>query len=448
MKKRYVIYILLFFAICLLPSVGCLFGGAQTESSENRTLAELPVLRTQDGWNTDFLSDAGAYFEDHFAFRSQFVTINALLQSRIFGVSVQDTVIVGEDGWLYYQDSLNDYQGVEQMSDRQLFDVAHTMAMVQSYAEEKDVQFALAIAPNKNTLYGEHMPYYYRMFRENGSNIERLEPYLEREEVNYVNLYEVFSQENHTLYHKTDSHWNNEGAVLATDTILTALKVPHPSYEGRSYTVRRDFEGDLETMLYPAAVQAEEEIYYEPEPSFHYVEEVESNYDPRIFTESDASGSLVMYRDSFANALVPYMAECFGSAYFSRGLPYYIADILTYEADTLIIERAERFLPEVAENPPMMAAPLVQTDELQELKFQEIIPDLEIEESGIYTKISGSIPDSLLETESRIILSVDDLLYYEAFPMVREEGEEGFVLYIVSDLLEEDADLKLGITQP
>ena len=38
-----------------------------------------------------------------------------------------------------------------------------------------------------------------------------------------------------------------------------------------------------------------------------------------MHTKADGkSGSLVMYRDSFGNALLPFIAEAFGDAYFSR----------------------------------------------------------------------------------------------------------------------------------
>lgn len=91
------------------PSVGMLLPQTRGSATENRKLALWPQLRTEEGWNTDFLSEAGEYFQDHFGFRQQLVTANALINGKIFGVSTADGVIQGKNGWLYYKDSLSDY---------------------------------------------------------------------------------------------------------------------------------------------------------------------------------------------------------------------------------------------------------------------------------------------------------------------------------------------------
>ena len=61
--------------------------------------------------------------------------------------------------------------------------------MIQRYAQENGIKFVFTIAPNKNSLYGEYMPYYYQAFRSGESNLGRLQKYLDSEGVNYVDLY-------------------------------------------------------------------------------------------------------------------------------------------------------------------------------------------------------------------------------------------------------------------
>ena len=73
-KKGNMIYVGFFFVLCLIPSVGMLLPQTQGSATENRKLAVWPQLRTEEGWNTDFLSEAGEYFQDHFGFRQQLVT--------------------------------------------------------------------------------------------------------------------------------------------------------------------------------------------------------------------------------------------------------------------------------------------------------------------------------------------------------------------------------------
>lgn len=444
MKKGKLIYCILFFAICLCPSLGMLVTKQET-SSENRQLSEFPSPKTEEGKiNVEWLSQAGDYFQEHFAFRNELVTGNALLHGRLLETSTADGVIQGKNGWLYYKDSLDDYLGQDLLSDRSLFNIAHMLSMTQQALEEKGVNFLFTIAPNKNSLYGDNMPYYDKLKVSGQTNRENLENWLKTEKVAYADLYQALMEEDEVLYHARDSHWNNKGAALAADVLMDALGKDHDSYEGESYTVRRDYTGDLDTMLYPLASTADDEIYYDKETTYATVEEIQSNFDPRITTVNPVKeGSLVMYRDSFGNALLPYMADAYANAYFSRGIPYQLMDVETHSADTVIIERAERFLPEMSQFPPVLTAKEISLTENEELQGSDGAVDVKIKPQGMTAQLSGRIKEGLLDTDSRIYLKVNGSVY-EAFPMdvkVEENlDDNGFCLYLPSELVAADGN--------
>ena len=444
MKKGKLIYCILFFAICLCPSLGMLVTKQET-SSENRQLSEFPSPKTEEGKiNVEWLSQAGDYFQEHFAFRNELVTGNALLHGRLLETSTADGVIQGKNGWLYYKDSLDDYLGQDLLSDRSLFNIAHMLSMTQQALEEKGVNFLFTIAPNKNSLYGDNMPYYDKLKVSGQTNRENLEDWLKTEKVAYADLYQALMEENEVLYQARDSHWNNKGAALAADVLMDALGKDHDSYEGESYTVRRDYTGDLDTMLYPLASTADDEIYYDKETTYATVEEIQSNFDPRITTVNPVKeGSLVMYRDSFGNALLPYMADAYANAYFSRGIPYQLMDVETHSADTVIIERAERFLPEMSQFPPVLTAKEISLTENEELQGSDGAVDVKIKPQGMTAQLSGRIKEGLLDTDSRIYLKVNGSVY-EAFPMdvkVEENlDDNGFCLYLPSELVAADGN--------
>ena len=220
----------LFFLLCLTPSLGLLISG-QEESSENRERSVFPSLFLEDGsLNLRYLPEAGEYFQEHFGFRNELVTAIAVLSAEIGHVSSAEGVILGTDGWLFYKDSLGDFQGAGQLDLRALFDLAHTMALAQDYAESMGASFALAIAPNKNSLYGAYMPYYDRVTVSTEKNLTGIRSYLQEEGVHDADLYEALSREadarkesgGDPIYLKRDSHWNNEGAMLASREILKA----------------------------------------------------------------------------------------------------------------------------------------------------------------------------------------------------------------------------------
>lgn len=444
MKKGKLIYCILFFTICLCPSLGMLVTKQET-SSENRQLSEFPSPKTEEGKiNVEWLSQAGDYFQEHFAFRNELVTGNALLHGRLLETSTADGVIQGKNGWLYYKDSLDDYLGQDLLSDRSLFNIAHMLSMTQQALEEKGVNFLFTIAPNKNSLYGDNMPYYDKLKVSDQTNRENLESWLKTEKVAYADLYQALMEEDEVLYHARDSHWNNKGAALAADVLMDALGKDHDSYEGESYTVRRDYTGDLDTMLYPLASTADDEIYYDKETTYATVEEIQSNFDPRITTVNPVKeGSLVMYRDSFGNALLPYMADAYANAYFSRGIPYQLTDVETHGADTVIIERAERFLPEMSQFPPVLTAKEISLTENEELQGSDGAVDVKIKPQGMTAQLSGRIKEGLLDTDSRIYLKVNGSVY-EAFPMDVKVGENlddnGFCLYLPSELVAADGN--------
>ena len=450
MKKGKLIYSILFFAVCLCPSVGMLVTKPET-SSENRQLSEFPSVKTEEGkWNVEWLSQVGDYFQEHFAFRNELVTGNALLHGKVLQTSTADGVIQGKNDWLYYKDSLDDYLGQDLLSDRSLYNIAHMLSMTQEALNEKGVKFLFTIAPNKNSLYDENMPYYDSLKVTDETNRERLTQVLKQEGVSYADLYQAFTEQDEVLYHARDSHWNNKGAALAADVLMSALEKEHDSYENEPYEVRRDSIGDLDTMLYPLATTADDEVYYDKEMTYAVVGEIGSNFDPRITTVNPVKeGSLVMYRDSFGNALLPYMADAYANAYFSRGIPYQLNDVDTNAADTVIIERAERFLPEMSQFPPVLAASEVTLDAEEETLAEDGAIDVKMKPQGTVVQVSGCIREGYLDTDSQIDLRINGAVY-EAFPMDVAQGEElndnGFCLYLPSELAAADGnDLEILI---
>lgn len=116
--------------------------------------------------------------------------------------------------------------------------------------------------------------------------------------------------------------------------------------------------GDLTEMLYPLNSELEENEYYQKDWSWDYVNEVTDNMDEWIETESPSpNGTLLMYRDSFCESMLPFFAEEFSKGYFQRLVPYDLGNVLMYESDYTIIERVERKIPAFASEIPIMSAP-------------------------------------------------------------------------------------------
>ena len=71
-----------------------------------------------------------------------------------------------------------------------------------------------------------------------------------------------------------------------------------------------------------------------------------------------ASGSLLMYRNSFGNTLLPFVSNAWENVWYSQYTPYSIQlDMESCLPDTVIVERVERHLTALGQNPPYMESP-------------------------------------------------------------------------------------------
>ena len=346
---KYKIFTAAFLLLCIIPSVGMLFL-PPTEAAANERLTAVPQLKNEDGsWNTEVLDQVTDYIADHFALRQEMVTANATLQTKVLATSPAEDVIYGTDGWLYYAETLDDYQNRATLSDEEVRQIAQTIADMQAFCEARGARFVFTIAPNKNSLYPEHMPA--RYLQSSGQdNYEKLKPLLEEYGVNYADLFAFLSAQDEVLYLQTDSHWTNRGAALAHDFLMEALGLPHTAFAQAAYTTENTHRGDLYGMLYPKGTALEEQQQYQT--SFTHVSEPRTAEDILIQTTSpDApNGRLLLFRDSFGNALYPFMAEDFREATITRQMPYPLTQVQA--GDTVVVEIVERNLANLLKYPP------------------------------------------------------------------------------------------------
>ncbi len=423
--KRYLFFIVMIMALLAAPLVlmPAFDGGWTTETTE---LAEAPKLLNEEGTvNVSFLSDAGAYFEDHFAFRPQLITANSKLTANVFGTSSTDQVITGKEGWLYYSGTLKDYQRTKTLTERQVFNIIHNLSIINNYYKAAGIDFVITFAPDKASLYPEYLPYYIAA-GEGISNADILKPLLEEAGITYADMFEAFENDERVLYYRTDTHWNALGAALAYKTLAEAAgKTDITDYDQIPYAMENTHSGDLAEMLWPEAVEPEEDAVFELESHWEYTEPVEDNMDDYFITENpSADGSLYMFRDSFGSALVPYFAHDYGKVVFSRLTPYNITDPFRYETDTVILEKAERNILSLAKEAPAMPSVSANIDADSTIETRTTCST---NESGGYYVVSGAIDPDYFTDDTQIYVEVEfsdaQKKTYEAFYLTGENAK-------------------------
>ena len=447
LKTIYTVVILL---LCLTTLVGMAFHPTKVNIG-NQALPDLPKAMTDDGRiNTGYLQELSDWYDGRFAFRPEIIAVNSALYEKLFSESSSDEIIVGSDDWLYYSATLDDFQHRNPISERMLFNIAHNVALMQEYAEGQGVKFLFTIAPNKNSLYPDKMPDRYRIAVEDKSDVERLVPWLKEEEVNYLDLFGLFEESDDVLYYKRDSHWTEDGAILVYQKLLEKIGRDGISFPETpaSYT---GVNGDLDKMLYPTGGISEDKKVYLSDASWYYIGEADDVEDDYIETEqSYGKGSLLMYRDSFGNSMLPYMAETFGKAAFSKIVPYDMDDLYFTGADTMIIERVERHLPTLGNVAPIMKAPVrhdIRPEDLIKADTEEYPPEVAQTSDGWYYRISGSLPE-IKDLKARILVSAgdEDKELYEAFCISGTDGAYGYQACIpVEDISGDIGNIKIYI---
>ncbi|MBR4627078.1 MAG: hypothetical protein IKO47_05190 [Ruminococcus sp.] len=432
----YRLYAAVFVGVCLVPSA-LMPVFRNSSNKEKRTLASFPKAKTEDGsLNFDYFSQFEDWFSDHMALRQQLVTADGRLRSALFCTSANSDVIVGSDGWLYYGKTVDDFLRINTLSERGVNNICHNIDLISRYCSDNGAEFIFTVAPNKNSVYSEHMPFNY-VPSDNRSNYERLAEKLSGSTW-FCDMKQklVETTSSIPLYHKTDTHWNNLGAYVGHVSLMDMLgRESCPA--GNGWYTRNDRLGDLAAMLYPAEEAKDTNVYNDYEYTYNYQGRFKALDDITIKTVcAGGEGELLMFRDSYGEAILPYMAECFASAEFSRAVPYRLTDV---KGKTVIIEIVERNLGNLQKYAPLMNAPEADISGIKPTAGTREGVVIKAEKNGMLTHICGVLPDSYFSSDSAVIYVTVGGKTYEAFNCfddgVFSEGssDNGFSMYISSE---------------
>lgn len=345
----YKIFCVCFFLACLIPLVGMPL--QKSEVSENRSLSEFPKWKTEvNRWNQEWFNELTTYVAEHFAGRGVLIDWNNQIRYSLFASPGDEQVIVGRDGWLFFDQTLPDYAGVC-MEQSQVDAIADRLFKVQEYVKAKGKEPIFMIVPNKASVYPEYMP---RRFGQAAkmTNLSLLQEALEQRSVPYLDVKQCLLEAKHSdeLYLHEDTHWNNTGTRLILNELYKKLDIPF-TYELSNYKIEKTHESDLSKILFPSKENLEDQRIYEPVGSFEYVGRMRSLDDLNIQTaNSNGNGkSILVFRDSFGRAMVSYMAEVFDSCTFQRATPYTLSTLDAVDCDYVVFEIVERNLSDLGD---------------------------------------------------------------------------------------------------
>lgn len=327
---------------------------------ENREKEDFPILSIKNYTEYNHLFEA--WYNDALPYRDYLIQSNRKLTFYGFKESASQSVIVGKDSWLFFNDTMPDYKRNNLYTSGQLEALCTRLMVNQNYFHKRNIEFIVFIAPNKASIYGESfLPSYIR--RENNqSRTEQLVDYIRQNS----NIKIIFPQEElieitkeypeYPLYFHLDTHWNYLGGYCGTKALLRELNIELPEIEEIVLEETNSplfiWNGyDLANMMGMTG-ELTQDVNYEitcgSDTIINWNGDTTS--DPNAFyslcqtTSTAADHRKIMFiRDSFGSAMLPPMASEFSDIYSPHMDSTIDSNTIdTIQPDVVIFEFVER----------------------------------------------------------------------------------------------------------
>lgn len=331
----------------------------KTNDGEFRVKAEAPRFSLND-WEL-YIKRYTAYFEDQFGLRPEMIKFYSDYKRGIWKSSpVPDKVIIGRNNWLYtVEDSLmEDFRGLRKFNIFQLEEIKNNLMYRKRRLEANGIEYYIVIAPNKQTIYPEYVPMKYSIV-DSKTRWMQTRDFLNANGINFIidptdTL--LKSKQTEMPYFKTDLHWNNYGAFVASQMLLKEIGMRFSmvkSHPITDYKVSREkfTKGDMARMInaeyhddveYKFDSPGLNSIQYFPGPSYpSYV-----SSQPVILTvgTDTAKPNILMFKDSFGNGMTQFVSEESYRAVYVWTHVFDWAIIEQEEPDIVIHEISEKLI--------------------------------------------------------------------------------------------------------
>lgn len=350
-KVNNIILIVLFLIIIfLIPLIFYMFKDKiPIINTENRELYKKPEL--QLSILTEFPRKYDNYYNDNAPFRTQFNQLWSIINYKLFKVSTSDSVLVGRDGWLFYdKKSDGDPIGQLQYSIEELNinkeKILESLINVQENLKNKNIEFYYLLIPNKERVYKELLPDFIKVAQNNP--ISEVKTYIEENsEINVLYLEEslINAKKERDIYYKYDTHWNRYGAFLGTVELLKKMNSSYDIGDFNIVPVNKK-GGDLAKMI-GINEFLDDDVEYEidlldVDVSF----DKEENGIVTVTTNKNAEikKTLVVIGDSFSTNLKLYLPNIYEKVIFINILNYKDGMLEKYKTDIVVFESVERYI--------------------------------------------------------------------------------------------------------
>lgn len=347
-------------------------GGATVSSLEQREIQQLPVLTYQSLAENTFTKDFDRYFSDNFIFRTSFLETGSWIKGLKGAVGNDVKLVANKGGNNASQhlapkvpDEVEGNSTVEepevdvQQAEAETYLIVKDRAMsLYHYYPESAAAYADAINKLQSAVSPEIRVYALlapssvefivaEKYRSMSDSQKEAFEYVARHyngNIHHVPAYDkLYEHRNEYIYYRTDHHWTSLGAYYAYEALMETMgqepvslarydKVEIPDFLGSSYaaTLSTELKNNPDTItVYKPFVEYKNNVYWdEVTPSPREVVELALPEDGRggyavfmggdypldkIETDVNNGKRLLLIKDSYANALIPFLLPHFES---------------------------------------------------------------------------------------------------------------------------------------
>ena len=349
-KLPHLLMILAFMLIVSLPLIPPLPAPAQLWQADCPAQAGLPLACWLKAW-VKIPSTFNTYFSDHYRLHQQEVHLLESARLYLLNESTFPNVLIGKDDWLYYtgENNIQDHECTMPFTKAELAAIRERLLAWNNELQQRGIRFYVVIAPNKESIYPQYLPDQVQA-GVRACRIDQVLVELQNTPLNVLDLRSPLQSAAQTaqVYHRTDTHWNSTGALVASQAILERIREDVPGLsapEAETYSSEvREHSGDLAGFLPRDARFVEREAFLVPlQPSAAVFEQGSDGTALSSIPGSELPNA-VIFCDSFADALKPYLSEHFSRAVYSRSFDLDFDLIEREQPDMVIFEVAQRYL--------------------------------------------------------------------------------------------------------
>lgn len=290
---------------------------------ENRFLTQAPAFNIDDFKSGEYGQKIDDYINDQFIGRDIFVMGKSDIE-RLLGKKENNGVYFGKNGYLFEK-----YNGINEKT------VKNNVNAINHFANKSNIKTTFALIPNSSEIYKEYLPNYVEesqsdVFDYVHNNID--------ENINLVNAKDILSKhKDEYIYYKTDHHFTTLGAFYMYQELGKELGyIPLSKDDFTIEKVSDSFEGTYYSKGNNKFL-AKDEIYYylsgiEDNVKLSYnfnTKETTSLYNRDFLNKKDKYASfldsnnaiieietgvkneksLLVFKDSYAHCLIPFLAN-------------------------------------------------------------------------------------------------------------------------------------------